>query len=130
MWPDRTLTLHGRPADVLNLGGVKVSAVELDAAARSHDAVSDACSLLLDTGGAGPRLAIAAVCDLDAGGKLAAHVRSVLPMSPPFCILCVASIPRGSMGKVNRMAFAAAIERALAGPQPDSGDRVTMLGPF
>jgi acyl-coenzyme A synthetase/AMP-(fatty) acid ligase len=124
---DRELTVLGRPSDSLNVGGVKVSAEDLDARAREHDGVQDACALVLPH----DRLAVAIVGRPRNEEALAAAIRAGLPTLPRFQLLSLPSIPRGSMGKVNRDRLAELIDAALALPPggPLAG-RVAVLGTF
>jgi 2,3-dihydroxybenzoate-AMP ligase len=103
---DGTLTLLGRPVDTLNINGVKVAATEIDAAACTKTGVVDACAVSLPTEIGGSRLAIAVVAEPEALEGLEEHVRAAQPSLPQFAVVPVSSIPRSSMGKVDREAFA------------------------
>ena len=109
---DLSLTLIGRPAATLNIGGVKVSWDDLDAAAREHQGVDDACAVVLS----GDRLAIIIVGRLQKEEALAAEIRAALPTLPRFLLISAPSIPRGSMGKVNRDLLAEVVDATLAAP--------------
>jgi long-chain acyl-CoA synthetase len=124
---DRTLTMLGRPADVLNLGGVKISAEEIDTVAREHKAIEDACAILLSEGEVGQELAIVIVGLAPSGADLAAHIRAKLPSTPRFCLVGAASLPRSSMGKVNRRTLAAEVAAALADPASEGAARYARL---
>ncbi|WP_201839255.1 class I adenylate-forming enzyme family protein [Microvirga zambiensis] len=110
------LTLMGRDAEILNVGGVKLSADDIDEAARSAAGVEDACAFVLPDRQEGARLAIAVAGQLDAVGRLPSHLRSMMPSLPPFSVVPVSAIPRNSMGKVNREEFAQRVDQLLRNP--------------
>ena len=99
------LTLMGREAEILNVAGVKLSATEIDEAARSGPGIEDACAVVLPDRGEGVRLAIAVAGHPDGVRRLPPHLRSVMQNLPPFSVVPVSMIPRTSMGKVNRDEF-------------------------
>lgn len=107
--PDGILTLFGRPADTLNLGGVKLSVDEIDALVREEAGIEDACAVTLSDQG----LAIAILGRPANAAALAARLRAALPLPPRFQLIAAARLPRGSMGKLDRAALAEAIEAAL-----------------
>jgi acyl-coenzyme A synthetase/AMP-(fatty) acid ligase len=111
------LTLLGREAETLNVGGVKLSASEIDDAARSQTGVEDACAIVLPDRGEGVRLAIAVAARPEAIRDLPPRLRSMLPGLPPFSLVPVSSIPRNSMGKINREEFAQEIIGLLRSPE-------------
>ena len=128
---DGALTLLGRPADTLNLGGVKIAADELDAAARDHPEVEDACTVLVDFGGVAPELAVIVVGALKDPSKIAARVRERLRIAQRIHLIAVPSIPRGTMGKVNREVLADNVAKALsAGFHDGSGLTPQRIGTF
>ena len=110
------LTLLGREAEILNVDGVKLSATEIDEAARSELGIEDACAIVLPDRGEGVRLAIAVAGHLDAVRSLPPRIRSVMQALPPFSVVPVSMIPRNSMGKVNRDEFAQRIAELLYNP--------------
>jgi acyl-CoA synthetase (AMP-forming)/AMP-acid ligase II len=124
---DGSLTIVGRPDDSLNVGGVKLAGEDVDAAARAQDDVEDACALVLPD----DRLAVAIVGRPVDAEALAAAIRAGLPALPRFQLIALPSIPRGSMGKVNRDGLAEIVEAALASPPrgPLAGG-VVVLGTF
>jgi acyl-coenzyme A synthetase/AMP-(fatty) acid ligase len=119
---DGSLTIVGRPASILNLGGVKLSADELDAVARDGAGIDDACAVVLDGDADGQRLAILIAGGVGDPGEVAARLRSHFPALPRFLLVSVAAIPRGSMGKVNRAELATVVGRAQG--EGDGGIRV------
>ena len=112
---DRVLTILGRTADTFNLGGVKWPAAEIDLAARQADRVEDACAVVLAPD-SNPQLAVIVAGEVSDGEGLAALIRAKLPQLPQFALVCVAALPRSSMGKVNRVALAQQVGAALANP--------------
>lgn len=124
---DRALTILGRPDDSLNVGGVKVPGEDLDALARGHPGVEDACALLLSQ----DRLALAIVGQPRSADALAAEIRAAMPTLPRFRLISVAAIPRGSMGKVNRDWLAECVDAALAAaPAGPLAGEVAVLGAY
>jgi acyl-coenzyme A synthetase/AMP-(fatty) acid ligase len=117
---DRTLRILGRVVDVLDLGGVKWSAMAIETAALEHVGVADACAVVLTQSDGSRRLAVAAVGSPEVLAKVGTAIRAALPHLPPFSIVPVTGIPRGSMGKVNREAFA----KALLNLAQASGERL------
>ncbi|WP_262273512.1 class I adenylate-forming enzyme family protein [Microvirga yunnanensis] len=111
------IILLGREADTLNIGGVKLSATEIDEAARSQVGVEDACAIVLPDRGEGVRLAIAVAGQMDAIRSLPPQLRATMPGLPPFSVVPVSLVPRNSMGKVNREEFAQEIAELLHNPE-------------
>jgi len=110
---DGVLTLLGRPVDTLNINGVKIAASEIDAAACTKTGVTDACAVSLPTENGGTLLVIAVVADPKGLEGLAEHVRAAEPTLPQFAVVAVTSIPRSSMGKVDREAFASTVAQQM-----------------
>jgi acyl-coenzyme A synthetase/AMP-(fatty) acid ligase len=125
---DSTLTLLGRPVDILNIDGVKVAATEIDAAACTKTGVVDACAVSLPTEIGVSRLAIAVVAEPEALVGLAEHVRAAHPSLPQFAIVPVTSIPRSSMGKVDREAFANLLAQQMRKPGSRSAADASSTG--
>lgn len=120
---DRALTILGRAADTLNVGGVKVAGQDLDALLRGQDGIEDACATVL----AGDRLAAVIVGRPHDLAALATAIRAVVPALPRLQLILVPEIRRGSMGKVNREGIAELVQKAMDGP-PDGG--IEILGTF
>ena len=104
----RVLTILGRQVDTLNLGGVKLAADEIDAAARKQRGVEDACAVVMPSQTA-PYLALVIVGEVPSGEAFAEAMREKLPGLARFVLIVVAALPRGSMGKLNREALAATL---------------------
>ncbi len=115
---DGSLTIVGRPASVLNLGGVKLAADEIDAVARDGAGIDDACAVVLGGEADGQQLAVLVAGTPESPGEVAVRLRAHLPALPRFLLVSVPAIPRGTMGKVNRADLAARVGAALAGPSP------------
>ena len=98
---DGLLVVTGRNSDVINLGGVKISAVDLETALVPIEELKDVC-VVGDHRGA-PRLIVAAVYDDTVGREiLKTKIREALPNKLPFLLLRVESLPRNAMGKLQR----------------------------
>lgn len=106
--PDGMLLLAGRADDMLDVGGRKVNANEVDAALMDHADVAEAASFVALTS-AGRPLLVAAVVSRGAfdEGALRQHCRARLGSSAPDRILAVPSLPRNATGKVQRKRLAA-----------------------
>jgi acyl-CoA synthetase (AMP-forming)/AMP-acid ligase II len=117
----------GREAEILNVGGVKLSADDIDEAARSETGVEDACAFVLPDRQEGARLAIAVAGQLDAVRNLPSHLRSVMPSLPPFSVVPVSVIPRNSMGKVNREEFAQRVDQLLRNPGAAAAEEFAII---
>lgn len=63
-----------------------------------------------------PQLAVIVAGEVSDGEGLAALIGAKLPQLPQFALVCVAALPRSSMGKVNRVALAQQVGAALANP--------------
>ena len=114
--PDGALTLLGRTAQILNLGGVKLPIEALEARLAALDGVTDACALLRSVGGAtAPELVIVAVVAEAAAGRLGETIRAAFPQLPPAALYMAPALPRGSMGKVAKQSLAEAAAAADAG---------------
>ncbi|MEO8243603.1 MAG: class I adenylate-forming enzyme family protein [bacterium] len=115
---NRALTVVGRPVDILNLGGIKLSATEIDAAARDLPGIVDVCAIVL-TPETTPQLAVVIVGSLSDPAAFATALRARLHNLPRMMIVAATAIPRGSMGKVNRLSIAEAVNAGLNGTQID-----------
>jgi long-chain acyl-CoA synthetase len=100
---DRRLTLTGRVADVLNVGGTKVNAAEIDRVARGVSGVIDAAAFAVPSFRGNPALVLALVAPpgFD-GSQLLAALRDRFDGSGPNLVLAVDSIARNANGKVDR----------------------------
>lgn len=102
MFDDGLLAIAGRVTDVLNIGGVKISAADIESKLIGLDGVEDATAAVVPMAG-GDTLWIAivpkpGVSPMDA----AEHIKPMLSRGMPFRVVSVSAIPRNSMGKVNR----------------------------
>lgn len=109
------LTLLGRTAQVLNLGGVKVPAEDLEARLCALDDVDDACAFQVTRGGADPELVVVVVARPGAAEALGPAIRSALPRLPAFRVFRAETLPRGAMGKIRKHKVAGAVAAALEG---------------
>ena len=118
-----TLTLLGRTAQILNLGGVKIPVEEVENRVRDIAGVSDACAVLIAGASAEAELNIVVVASPDSAGEIGASIRAALPHLPAFWLFTAHEIPRGSMGKVRKQVIVDAVAGARAGPGGDGGAR-------
>jgi long-chain acyl-CoA synthetase len=97
------LTLIGRVADVLNVGGTKVNAAEIDRVARGVSGVIDAAAFAVPSFRGNPALVLALVAppSFD-GSQLLAALRERFDGSAPNLVLAVDAIARNANGKVDR----------------------------
>jgi acyl-coenzyme A synthetase/AMP-(fatty) acid ligase len=121
------LTLLGREADTLNVGGVKLSASEIDEAARVQAGIEDACAIVIPDQEGGVRLAIVVAGSPEAIRDLPRRLRSMLPGLPPFSLVPVSNVPRNSVGKINREAFAQEVVGLLQNPETAEPKRFSFI---
>lgn len=113
---DGVLTVFGRPSQVLNIGGAKFSAEDIDTAVCSQAGVQDACTVLLPYKDGSVRVGIAIVCPSEIIKSVASSIRRAMPDLPPFSIVPISAVPRNSMGKVNREEFGRMLIKQLRNP--------------
>jgi acyl-CoA synthetase (AMP-forming)/AMP-acid ligase II len=102
LYADGLLAIDGRTGDMLNLGGWKISAVNLETMVGGLPGVKDVCavSLQLDEGDI---LTFGIVCDDDFDVRgLSEKIRGMLKNNRRFHVLRLPSIPRNAMGKIPR----------------------------
>ncbi len=99
--PDNTLTLVGRRNDILNLGGAKIAAAELEAKILAAAPVRDVALLQRGAGAASHPII---VCAVPAPDTPQPTLESALaPLIPfPFRIRLLPQIPRTPEGKIRR----------------------------
>ncbi len=115
------LTLLGRNAQILNLGGIKVPVEELENRVRDFDGVDAVCAFLIAGTAADPALAIVVVAAPAAAQVLGSDIRTTLPRLPRFVLFTAAEMPRGSMGKIRKQEVAEAVRKALTHPDGPRG---------
>jgi acyl-coenzyme A synthetase/AMP-(fatty) acid ligase len=95
------LQLVGRNQDILNLGGSKIPAADLEAKLLASAPLQDVALLQRNDGAASPPII---VCAVPAQGATMAILQTALaPLMPfPFRIRLVAAIPRTPEGKIKR----------------------------
>lgn len=104
-----SVTFVGRDSDILNIGGIKIDATELDEYARNFDGVLDALSFESEDKSGKPTLAMAVVPG--PGFNMATLVSALnrsFPNNPPQLLGEVKSIPRTELGKPQRASLARA----------------------
>jgi acyl-CoA synthetase (AMP-forming)/AMP-acid ligase II len=111
------LFLHGRVKEIVNRGGEKVSPAEVDACLLRHEAVAEAACFAVPHPSLGEDLAAAVVLH----GKVDADEQSLRTylfdllshFKIPSRILVVDSIPKSSIGKVQRRQLAQSFQNLL-----------------
>ncbi|MQA32852.1 hypothetical protein GCU49_04625 [Modestobacter roseus] len=124
---DGTLSLLGRGSGVINTGGEKVFAEEVEQALLDHPLVRDAVVLGLPDDRWGSRVTALVVADPPGEAtarSLADHVGSVLAgYKRPRSVLFVETVRRSASGKVDR-SWAQQAARQLTGPAPTSSTEI------
>jgi len=109
--------LVGRMKEMINRGGNKISPAEVEDALRRHGSVAEAAAFAVPHPTLGEDV-FAAVQPRDARlteGELRRFVRSRLaPLKRPTRILLMEQLPRGELGKVNRLDLAQLAQRLAA----------------
>lgn len=120
---DGGIRLLGRADDMLNIGGVKVSPVAFETAARGLATVEDICVVGLSDGSGRDELAVAVHAAADAApAAVARQLDRLLPRSWGRATLrFVSAIPRTATGKPARAALRALLrQRPGLVPDPES----------
>lgn len=106
LFEDGLLAIAGRSTDVLNFGGMKLSAVDIESKLSAIDAVEDAAMVNIPGQYSDlPSVAIVAKRGFERN-RLVKDVRAHLPKGVPCPLILVASIPRNEMGKIDRRRLA------------------------
>jgi acetyl-CoA synthetase len=111
--PDRRYRAHGRVDDTMNLGGIKVSCVEIERVLNAVQGVAETAAISVAPAGGGPgRLVIYVVCDASVSaeqpsdaliGTLRQHLKRRLnPLFHIDEVVPIASLPRTASNKVMR----------------------------
>ena len=110
---DGLIVIVGRSSDVVNLGGNKLSLVDLESRAAQISGLEDVCATVLPRDGRN-LLVLAVVCPKDVEMKdLQGRVRKAVGVRRPFLLVRVPKIPRNEMGKPLRNVLAARLNKAL-----------------
>jgi acyl-CoA synthetase (AMP-forming)/AMP-acid ligase II len=106
LFEDGLLAIEGRAGDTLNLGGWKVSALDLEAKVAELAGIDDVCAVAMQLP-EGDRLAFGIVCgdDLDFEA-VNGRIQSLLARRRPFNLIRMPAIPRNAMGKIPRAQIA------------------------
>ncbi len=111
--PDGTVDLLGRLDHQIKIRGQRIELGEIEMVLRTHPHVRDAV-VVLD----GPDVLVAYTEGADDPEVLRAHLRANLPDAMvPAHIVCLADLPRGSTGKVDRSALPETPPQAVAEPE-------------
>lgn len=110
------LVVLGRVGDIVNVGGVKVNLVTLDATALEIEGVVDAAGFVTLESDNAPQLALAVVLRNDVSPQsLVAQLKEQLGSQAPGLLFALQSIPRTETGKVRRTELAETYHHASAG---------------
>ena len=102
LYEDGLLAIEGRAGDTLNLGGWKVSALDLEGRVAELPGVKDVCAVAVQLP-EGDRLTFGIVCDDDIDlAALNQRIQSMLARRRPFHLIRMPAIPRNAMGKIPR----------------------------
>ena len=114
---DGVLVIEGRRDDVINLGGLKISATRVEEAVLACDGVRDVAVVALPM--VSGRWTMFAAIVATAGGYDPEKVkRDVLQLhQAPLRLIDLPQIPRNAMGKIVRSAVRAAIIAKAADPE-------------
>lgn len=114
---DGYLFLHGRVKEIVNRGGEKVSPAEVDACLLRHEAVAEAACFAVPHPSLGEDLAAAVVLhkgfDADEASLRTYLFDQLSHYKIPSRILVIDSIPKSSIGKVQRRQLANRLEHML-----------------
>jgi acyl-coenzyme A synthetase/AMP-(fatty) acid ligase len=105
---ERRLRLLGRRDDLVNIGGIKAPAAQLEAALREQPAIADCCAQTVHLDDGSTTLALALVLAPGASRELAAaQVRQALAPLPGATVrtIILPALPQGPGGKVDRLAL-------------------------
>ena len=112
IFDDGLLAIGGRMTDVLNIGGLKISATNLETKLMALDTVEDVTVGVVPMPN-GDMLWIAAVPSPGRTPNIVPHVKRMLAQGVPFRVVLVSSIPRNAMGKVDRPRLVAQVRNQL-----------------
>jgi malonyl-CoA/methylmalonyl-CoA synthetase len=95
--------------DIINTGGEKVSALEIEDVLRTHDRVADCAVVGVSDPDWGERVCVAVVATPGSAGPTADALRDfarqrLAPYKVPKSVLVVAELPRNALGKVTKPA--------------------------
>jgi acyl-coenzyme A synthetase/AMP-(fatty) acid ligase len=112
---DGLIAIVGRSSDVVNLGGTKLSLVDLEGRAAQVDQVDDVCAVTVQRNGQAA-LVFAVVCADGVDLKdLQGRVRNAVRIRRPFLLVRVPKILRNEMGKIQRKVMSERLGKALVG---------------
>lgn len=101
--PDGLLTLEGRADDLINVGGVKVNPIEVEAVLAEHPSIADAGAFATQVPGGATRLVAAVVVREGYDEKaVLAYCRERLRNVAPVRLVSLPRLPRNAAGKLVR----------------------------
>ncbi len=110
---DGFLVITGRISDVINLGGRKLSAVDLETRLLHAEGLKDVCVAMVDDAGS-MVLVVVVVHDDDLQTEaMRPRIEKLLPKSLPFDLVRVPALPRNEMGKLPRALIARLLKQLL-----------------
>jgi acyl-coenzyme A synthetase/AMP-(fatty) acid ligase len=111
-YDDGLLAITGRVTDILNLGGTKISAVDLETQIQQLEGVQDVCAVVV--GNPDDQLAIVVVCDNDTDMQaLRSRINDVMISRVPYHLVGVGSLSRNAMGKLPRNLIVQNLQKML-----------------
>lgn len=113
------LNITGRDTDVINLGGLKLSALDLETQLMHIDGLNDVCVVGLDLAGQ-HALAVAAVYAGSDLQVLRTGIEQCLPKNQSFHLVQVPALQRNAMGKLPRGNIARGLAMAIEKRLPKS----------
>ena len=112
--PDGTVVITGRVGDVINIGGVKINPLIVEAAAESIDGVLDAACVPVTLPNGMAHLVLAIVVrNQEARAALVSMLESRDPIGRPNLVIDVPAIPRNRNGKIDRSVLSEKLAGAI-----------------
>lgn len=126
---DGTLHLAGRESDTINVGGINISAPQIEAVLTEHPDVAEAAVVPVTHHSTGQQVVAGVVLTADAGlapeavdAELGALVSGRLgPAKTPAVFVTLPALPRNRMGKVVKSALAETLAGHVAAAAPAPG---------
>lgn len=111
---DGTILITGRTSEIVNVAGVKVNPLDVEAAVESIPAVRDAgCTPVTLSDGLTHLVLAVVVPDRETYDEVVALLETRDPAGRPNIVVSVPTIPRNRNGKINRMSLAEKLGLAI-----------------